>query len=431
MSYARSKNLTIYDVVTIASMVEDEAQLDSERQLVAAVIYNRLREGMPLGIDATIRFATGNYTEPLTESELAIDSPYNTRTQRRSAAGADRQPRPGLDRSRRPPGQGRLPLLRGRAGQPAASTPSPRPKPSSKPTSPATTRRAKRPAATRRTAAGNRRAAARRPRAPGRPLALAGDAERGAGRAGAGRGVELRGDRRRPGRASRRGCGRCRAKGFVGANVTVPHKGAALALADELSETAREIGAANTLVFDGRARSAPTTPTPRDCCARCRARRRGKRALVLGAGGAARAVVWALLREGAEVEVWNRTELRSRNLCEELGGAPVAEPDQGDYELIVNSTAVGLGGEDPFAELPLDAGRLRRRPDRRRHGLRRRADRAAAAPPKRPARPPSTASRSSSSRAPSRSRSGPAASPRSTRCAPPPGLSRRAARRIA
>jgi len=44
------------------------------------VIYNRLHEGMPLGIDATIRFATGNYTEPLTESELAIDSPYNSRT---------------------------------------------------------------------------------------------------------------------------------------------------------------------------------------------------------------------------------------------------------------------------------------------------------------------------------------------------------------
>jgi len=80
MGYARSKNLTTYDVVTIASMVEDEAGLESQRKLVAAVIYNRLHEGMPLGIDATTRFATGNYTESLTESELAIDSPYNTRT---------------------------------------------------------------------------------------------------------------------------------------------------------------------------------------------------------------------------------------------------------------------------------------------------------------------------------------------------------------
>jgi UPF0755 protein len=79
MSYARSKNLTLDDVVTIASMVEEEAQLDEERRLIAAVIYNRLREGIPLGIDATVRFATGNYDEPLTESELATDSPYNTR----------------------------------------------------------------------------------------------------------------------------------------------------------------------------------------------------------------------------------------------------------------------------------------------------------------------------------------------------------------
>lgn len=79
LGYARSKNLTLDDVVTIASMVEEEAQLDEERKLIAAVIYNRLREGIPLGIDATVRFATGNYERPLTESELASDSPYNTR----------------------------------------------------------------------------------------------------------------------------------------------------------------------------------------------------------------------------------------------------------------------------------------------------------------------------------------------------------------
>jgi UPF0755 protein len=80
MGYARSKNLTTRDVVTIASMIEREAGVASQRKLVAAVIYNRLREGMPLGIDATTRFATGNYDRPLTESELAVDSPYNTRT---------------------------------------------------------------------------------------------------------------------------------------------------------------------------------------------------------------------------------------------------------------------------------------------------------------------------------------------------------------
>jgi UPF0755 protein len=80
MAYAKSKNLTVFDVLTIASMIEREAGVASQRKLVASVVYNRLHEGMPLGIDATIRFATGNYEEPLTESQLAVDSPYNTRT---------------------------------------------------------------------------------------------------------------------------------------------------------------------------------------------------------------------------------------------------------------------------------------------------------------------------------------------------------------
>ena len=80
LSYARSKNLTVFDVVTIASMVEREVQVPRERKLVAAVIYNRLKAGQPLGIDATIRYATGNWSAPLKQSELAIDSGYNTRT---------------------------------------------------------------------------------------------------------------------------------------------------------------------------------------------------------------------------------------------------------------------------------------------------------------------------------------------------------------
>ncbi len=80
MKYAKSKNLTVYDVLTIASMVEREVAVPKERRTVAAVIYNRLKMGEPLGIDATIRFALDNWTEPLTESDLATDSPYNTRT---------------------------------------------------------------------------------------------------------------------------------------------------------------------------------------------------------------------------------------------------------------------------------------------------------------------------------------------------------------
>jgi UPF0755 protein len=80
LSYARRKNLTPYDVLTIASMVERETMVARERPLVAAVIYNRLHAHQPLGIDATIRYATGNWTSPLTKSQLALDSPYNTRT---------------------------------------------------------------------------------------------------------------------------------------------------------------------------------------------------------------------------------------------------------------------------------------------------------------------------------------------------------------
>jgi UPF0755 protein len=79
LSYARRKNLTPYDVLIIASMVEREAQVARERRLVASVIYNRLSQAIPLGIDATIRFALNQWTEPLKQSELATPSPYNTR----------------------------------------------------------------------------------------------------------------------------------------------------------------------------------------------------------------------------------------------------------------------------------------------------------------------------------------------------------------
>ena len=77
--YARSRNLTRYDVLIIASMVEREVQVPSERALVAGVIYNRLHNHMRLDIDATTRYAIGSWTKPLTESDLQIDSPYNTR----------------------------------------------------------------------------------------------------------------------------------------------------------------------------------------------------------------------------------------------------------------------------------------------------------------------------------------------------------------
>jgi UPF0755 protein len=80
LGYARSKKLTAYDVLIIASMVEKETLAPDERPLVAAVIYNRLKAGMPLGIDATIRYGLNvPGTEALRESHLADESPYNTR----------------------------------------------------------------------------------------------------------------------------------------------------------------------------------------------------------------------------------------------------------------------------------------------------------------------------------------------------------------
>jgi uncharacterized YceG family protein len=80
MRYARSKNLTPHDVLIIASMIEEETVAPEERRLVAAVIYNRLRRRMPLGIDATIRYGLDRPgTESLRKSDLESDSPYNTR----------------------------------------------------------------------------------------------------------------------------------------------------------------------------------------------------------------------------------------------------------------------------------------------------------------------------------------------------------------
>ena len=79
MRYARRRNLTEYDVLIIASLIEREAMVAKERRLISSVIYNRLRQGIPLGIDATVRFITGNWKEPLKQSELANPSPYNTR----------------------------------------------------------------------------------------------------------------------------------------------------------------------------------------------------------------------------------------------------------------------------------------------------------------------------------------------------------------
>jgi UPF0755 protein len=83
---ARALHVTPYQLLTVASMIEREAQTPADRPKIAAVIYNRLRDGIPLGIDATIYYAVeqhkgiATYTGELTASQLRIDSPYNTRT---------------------------------------------------------------------------------------------------------------------------------------------------------------------------------------------------------------------------------------------------------------------------------------------------------------------------------------------------------------
>jgi UPF0755 protein len=78
-SEAAGRPLTPYEIVVVASMIEEEAKVAEERPMVARVIYNRLREGMTLGIDATVLYAIGEQKEELTRRDLDVDSPYNTR----------------------------------------------------------------------------------------------------------------------------------------------------------------------------------------------------------------------------------------------------------------------------------------------------------------------------------------------------------------
>lgn len=156
-------------------------------------------------------------------------------------------------------------------------------------------------------------------------------------------------------------------EGFAGANATVPHKLAALAVADDCSAAAKAIGAANTLNFAGGGIEAENTDTDGVLGAIGRSPA-GLRALVLGAGGSARAVVWALVQGGAAVAVWNRTSERAEQLVADLGGKAVGggAVDLEDYDLVVNSTVVGMaqasGNDGPgLKELPFDADSLQAR----------------------------------------------------------------------
>ena len=135
------------------------------------------------------------------------------------------------------------------------------------------------------------------------------------------------------------------ASGFAGVNVTIPHKGVALAVADTVSPAAREIGAANTLLYapDGSI-AADNTDAP-GLLATLVGRPQAT-AVVLGAGGSARAVVWALRSVGCEVGVWNRTAARAQELVDELGGQALAASAGSEMvdaaDILVNCTALEL-----------------------------------------------------------------------------------------
>jgi shikimate dehydrogenase len=143
--------------------------------------------------------------------------------------------------------------------------------------------------------------------------------------------------------------------GFVGANVTIPHKEAALALADEATPAARAIGAANMLYLSEGAIAVDNTDAPGLIAAL--GDRPPSSALLLGAGGTARAAAYALARAGAAVKVWNRTADRARALAGDLDVEAVEAP--GPADALVNCTSVGLA--DPlttFKDLPLSADSL-------------------------------------------------------------------------
>ncbi|MHC1602026.1 MAG: shikimate dehydrogenase [Methermicoccaceae archaeon] len=141
-----------------------------------------------------------------------------------------------------------------------------------------------------------------------------------------------------------------RALGFVGLNITIPHKVAALQYC-EPDPLAASIGAVNTLVLGGRIMGYNTDATgAMESLRRAKVRVGGKEVLIMGAGGAARAIAHALVHEGAKVVVANRTKQRAVELCEALEGATAAGLDElpalvQSCDVLINATSVGMRGE--------------------------------------------------------------------------------------
>ena len=153
-----------------------------------------------------------------------------------------------------------------------------------------------------------------------------------------------------------------RALGIHQLAVSIPHKEAVIAHLDRVDETARAIGAVNTVTLGS---DGELVGTNTDWIGGLRAIEReiqpqGRRAVVLGAGGAARGLVYALGQAGAEVWVLNRTQSRAAELAEQLGAAGSGGLDElsdREAEIIVNTTSVGLGSdESPVDPRAIHAG---------------------------------------------------------------------------
>ncbi len=150
-----------------------------------------------------------------------------------------------------------------------------------------------------------------------------------------------------------------RLAGVKGLNVTVPHKEAVLGLVDEVSDEVEKIGAANTLKFyEGKVVAYNTDWIGFLKAAQELTDLREKKVLVLGAGGASRAVLYALKKVGASVFLWNRTKEKAIRLAKEFDANVIDNLEEGleIAEVIVNTTSVGLKDND---EPLFDYGRLR------------------------------------------------------------------------
>ena len=342
--------------------------MPEERKLAAAVIYNRLKAGDTLGIDATIRYYLRNYDEQLTESELAdTNDPYNTRVIPGPAADADREPGARLDRGGRQPGQVRRLSTSSSSPAPAASTSSSGPRRSSSRPRRPTSRRCRNRAARRPTAErglGSGDAPSRRPRPSGRPLALARDAQRGARRARAWRasGPTRRSrsspstsrpwSRRFPTTTSPASTSPCRTSSRRSSSPTRPPPPRARSAPRTRSASTPGPGQRrqHRRRRDHRRRSAPRS---RDAGARARRRRLGSRG-DLGAAQRRR----ARSRSGTALQQKAESLAAEFDVVAEQRAASDEQPEIGKADLVVNATTLGLAQASSHPPTPSDLKQL-------------------------------------------------------------------------